>query len=80
MMNGASARELGLADGGGARVNGVELTVVVAESASACVIYPELAATMPLREATLADIRPIADWQGPSDPFRPGLIATDRTR
>ena len=80
MMNGASARELGLADGGGARVNGVELTVVVAESASACVIYPELAATMPLRESTLADIRPIADWQGPSDPFRPGLIASDRTR
>lgn len=80
MMNRASARELGLSDGGGARVKGVDLTVVVAETASACVLYPDLAATLPLREATLADIRPIADWQGPSDPFRPRLIATDRPR
>ena len=79
MMNASTARELGLSNGGGARVKSVDFTVVVDKTASACVIYPKLLATIPLDDASFADISPIADWRGPSDPFRPRLITTDRT-
>lgn len=79
LMNAATARKLGLSHGGGARCRDIELTVVVDRVAKDCVIYPVLASTISLRDAKLTDIRPLDNWQGPANPFKPQLIVTDRT-
>jgi len=83
-MNSMTAAGLELEAGAGVSCNTdlgeVQLTVLIDDQvADDCVLYPVIHETAGLAGKKTTDFSVIADWDGPADPLRPDVIATDRT-